>query len=183
MPTKSHRLPNTVKKEKKKPLVPKLRFPEFLDTPSWKYQKAGDVFRNRIESGIDGLEIYSVTMNDGMVKRNSLERNFTDIAKSSGNKRVHRGDIVYNMMRMWQGASGVAIEDCLVSPAYIVLAPKGKNYSKFFGYLFKMPEYLDLLTAHSSGLTKDRLRLYFKDFAVVPLKSPSRPSNKKSPNA
>lgn len=149
--------------------VPELRFPEFRDKEEWEEIKAGLLFTNRIEKGNTGLPIYSVTMNDGMVKRSSFDRDFYDIADPKGNKKANAGDIVYNMMRMWQGASGAAPIDCMVSPAYVILAPKVELITDFFAYLFKLPKYIQLLTAHSQGLTEDRLRLYFKDFARIPL--------------
>jgi type I restriction enzyme S subunit len=109
-----------------------------------------------------------------MVRRDSFDRDFYDIQDATGNKKACRNDIAYNMMRMWQGALGVAPEDCLVSPAYIVLAPKDDAVPKFFEYLFKLPESLLLLTSYSRGLTKDRLRLYYEDFARIPLRFPTR---------
>ncbi len=118
------------------------------------------------------MPIYSVTMYDGMVRRDSIDRNFYDIEEAAGNKKACKNDIAYNMMRMWQGALGVAPEDCLVSPAYIVLSPKKGVVSRFFEYFFKLPESLRLMTSYSRGLTKDRLRLYFDDFARVPLRCP-----------
>lgn len=153
--------------------LPKLRFPEFRDAGEWEKKKAGTLFANRIEEGEDGLPIYSVTMNDGMVKRSSLDRKIDDIGESSGNKKACKDDIAYNMMRMWQGAFGVSVEDCMVSPAYVVLAPENMVCSDFFGYLFKLPKYLLLLTSHSQGLTLDRLRLYYKDFAQISLLIPT----------
>ena len=151
---------------------PRLRFPEFRDAGEWKETVAGKLFSNRVERGNSSLPIYSVTMTDGMVPRSSLDRRIDDIAESSANKTVRKGDIAYNMMRMWQGALGVAPEDCMVSPAYIVLKPSAAN-TAFFSYMFKQPQMLQLLTAHSRGLTEDRLRLYFDDFAKVPLLCPS----------
>jgi type I restriction enzyme S subunit len=153
--------------------MPRLRFPAFRNAQDWDEKKAGSVFANRIEEGEEGLPIYSVTMHDGMVKRDFFDRDFYDIEDAGGNKKAHRNDITYNMMRMWQGASGVAMEDCMVSPAYVVLAPKEGVRSDFYAYLFKLPQYLRVLTAHSQGLTKDRLRLYYKDFAQIPLPLPS----------
>lgn len=111
-------------------------------------------------------------MNDGMVRRDSLDRKVDDIEDAAGNKKVCRNDIAYNMMRMWQGAMGVAPEDCLVSPAYVVLAPNKEAAPHFFQYLFKLPAMLQLLTSHSRGLTKDRLRLYFDDFAKMEFRCP-----------
>jgi len=152
--------------------LPKLRFPEFRDKGEWKVEQAGFLFSNRVEQGEDGLPIYSVTMNDGLTRRSSLDRKIDNISDSSGNKKACLHDIVYNMMRMWQGASGVVIEDCMVSPAYVVLAPGDEVCADFYGYYFKKPQCLRLLTSHSQGLTKDRLRLYFKDFAKIPLPCP-----------
>jgi len=152
---------------------PRLRFPEFQNTGEWEPRKAGTLFMNRVTKGEQGLPIYSVTMHEGMVKRDSLDRNFYDIEDAARNKKVCKEDIAYNMMRMWQGALGVAPEDCLVSPAYIVLAPMKDAVPNFFQYLFKLPATILLLTSHSRGLTKDRLRLYYDDFASIPLLCPA----------
>jgi len=152
---------------------PRLRFPEFQNAGDWEIRKARSLFANRISKGESGLPIYSVTMHDGMIRRDSLDRNFYDIEDAAGNKKVCKNDIAYNMMRMWQGALGVAPEDCLVSPAYIVLAPAKGTVPNFFQYMFKLPAILLLLTSHSRGLTKDRLRLYYDDFAQIPLPCPS----------
>ncbi len=152
---------------------PRLRFPEFQNAGKWEEKVGGELFTNRKEKGEDGLPIYSVTVNGGMVPRASFDRNFYDIEDPAGNRNVHRGDIAYNMMRMWQGAQGVAPEDCLVSPAYVVLKPRAGVCSDFFAYLFKLPQSLRLLAITSRGLTKDRLRLYFDDFAKMPLCVPS----------
>lgn len=162
--------------------VPRLRFPEFRGAGAWEEKKAEKLFANRAEKGSAGLPIYSVTINEGMIKRSSLDRNFDDIAEPEGNKKAQRHDIAYNMMRMWQGASGVAVEDCMISPAYVVLAPRKEVNSVFFGYLFKLPQYLQKLTSHSRGLTLDRLRLYYKDFAEIPLLYPSMQEQKRIAN-
>jgi type I restriction enzyme S subunit len=152
--------------------LPRLRFPEFQNAREWEERKAGTLFKNRVNKGEEGLPIYSVTMHDGMVRRDSFERNYYDIEDAAGNKKACKNDIAYNMMRMWQGALGVAPEDCLVSPAYVVLVPEKDAVPQFFEYLFKLPASLLLLTSHSRGLTKDRLRLYYDDFARIPLRCP-----------
>jgi len=152
---------------------PRLRFSEFQNAGEWEERKAGSLFTNRTTKGAHGLPIYSVTMNDGMVKRDSLDRKVDDIEDAAGNKKVFRNDIAYNMMRMWQGAMGVAPEDCLVSPAYVVLAPKKDAVPQFFQYMFKLPAMLLVLTSNSRSLTKDRLRLYFDDFARIAFRCPT----------
>ncbi len=152
--------------------LPRLRFPEFRDAPQWAQVKAGTLFANRSERGDDSLPIYSVTMTEGLVKRSTLDRRIDDIAEATGNKRAYRYDIAYNMMRMWQGACGVAFEGCMVSPAYVVLSPQTDVHAPFYGHLFKLPHMLRLFTSHSRGLTEDRLRLYYQDFASIPLPQP-----------
>lgn len=152
--------------------LPRLRFPEFRDAPEWKEVKAGMLFANRTERGDDSLPIYSVTMTDGLVRRTSLDRRIDDLAEAKGNKKAYRHDIAYNMMRMWQGACGVASDDCMVSPAYVVLSPQSSVHSQFYGYLFKLPQMLWLFTSHSRGLTEDRLRLYYPDFSSIPMPQP-----------
>ncbi len=158
---------------------PRLRFPEFQNAGKWEPRKAGTLFANRVTKGEQGLPIYSVTMHDGMVKRDSFDRNFYDIEDAAGNKKVCKEDIAYNMMRMWQGALGVAPEDCLVSPAYVVLASMKDAVPIFFQYLFKLPATLLQLTSHSRGLTKDRLRLYYDDFARILLRCPAPPEQQR----
>ncbi len=154
-------------------MLPRMRFKQFQQSSQWTLKTAGSLFENRVTKGEEGLPIYSVTTHDGMVPRSTIDRNFYDIETASGNKLALKNDIVYNMMRMWQGALGVASEDCLVSPAYIVLRPLEGVDPDFFALLFKLPQMLQLLTAHSRGLTADRLRLYYADFAKIKLMVPS----------
>lgn len=158
---------------------PHFRFPEFQGSGDWETKLGGELFANRKEKGEAGLPIYSVTMHDGMVPRSSLDRNFYDIEDPAGNRKAHRGDIAYNMMRMWQGALGTAPEDCMVSPAYVVLKPRSGACAEFFAYFFKLPQSLELLTVTSRGLTKDRLRLYFDDFAKMPMCVPDKPEQQR----
>jgi len=160
-------------------IMPRLRFPEFEEAGEWEDKKASGLFINRIAKGEAGLPIYSVTMNDGMIKRSLLERDFDDIAEPEGNKKACKDDIAYNMMQMWQGALGVAAEDCMVSPAYVVLEPIDSVCSEFYACLFKFPKYLRLLASHSQRLTSDRFRLYYRDFAHILLPHPSQPEQQK----
>jgi len=124
-----------------------------------------DFFRSRREPGKAGLPVTSVTMYGGLMQRDALDR------KSNGNLApeehllIRKGDIAYNMMRMWQGASGLAENDGIVSPAYVVVAPKDGIDPLFASYWFKSARMIHLFWAYSYGITGDRLRLYYKDFA------------------
>ncbi|MCP4116197.1 MAG: restriction endonuclease subunit S [Desulfobacteraceae bacterium] len=134
--------------------------------------RLGDFFYSRRERGFSGLPILSVTLNNGLIYRDELDRKTETNLTDEDHLFVKKGDIAYNMMRMWQGANGLAKHDGIVSPAYIVLAPLNSIDSVFASYLFKIPRMEYLFWAFSYGLTKDRLRLYFKDFAKIPVVLP-----------
>jgi type I restriction enzyme, S subunit len=141
--------------------------------PANNKQKLGELFRNRRERGLPGLPVVSVTLNDGLVGRDTLDRKTDTNLAPEEHLLIKAGDIAYNMMRMWQGASGLAQHDGIVSPAYVVLAPKNGIDSLFASYWFKSPRLVYLFWAYSYGLTNDRLRLYFKDFARIPVSVPT----------
>ena len=70
------------------------------------------------------MELLSVTMNDGVMPRSEIEGKDNSSEDKSNYKVVLTGDMVYNSMRMWQGANGISPCDGIVSPAYTVLMPK-----------------------------------------------------------
>ncbi len=134
--------------------------------------KLGELFKNRKEKGSKGLPTYSVTMDSGLVLRDPLDRKNDTTLEPEQHLLIEEGDIAYNMMRMWQGASGLATEAGLVSPAYVVIRSRGKVDPAFASYWFKMPRVVKKFQDYSHGLTKDRLRLYYKDFATISLPLP-----------
>jgi type I restriction enzyme S subunit len=115
----------------------------------------------------------SVTMNDSLVLRDDLDRRTESALRPDQHLLVRKGDIAYNMMRMWQGACGLATADGIVSPAYVVLAPKSGIDSRFAYHWFKSTRMIHLFWAYSHGLTEDRLRLYFDEFAEIPAMPPA----------
>ena len=147
----------------------KLRF-DYDD--EWKTVKIKDIFDERSEKGFDDLELLSVTLNDGVIKRSEIEGKDNSNDNKSNYKHVLPEDIVYNSMRMWQGASGVSSYEGIVSPAYTILIPKNV-YSKFFGYYFKIPEMIHQFKKYSQGLTSDTWNLKYPLISEIKLKIPS----------
>jgi type I restriction enzyme S subunit len=78
-----------------------------------------------------------------------------------------KGDITYNMMRMWQGVLGRALFDCLVSPAYVVLKPRIGIDSCFAEWLFRDERSIQQFRRSSRGVVDDRLRLYPRDLFQI----------------
>ena len=114
---------------------PKLRFPEFTDP--WKCICIGDVYAERSERGADGAELLSVTMTEGVKRRSDIEGKDNSSEDKGNYKVVCAGDMVYNSMRMWQGANGISSFDGIVSPAYTVMTAKQEIANGFFAALFK----------------------------------------------
>ena len=120
---------------KKNNKTPKLRFSGYTD--DWEQRKLGECFSERVESMPDG-ELISVTINDGIKKFSELGRHDNSNDNKSKYKKVCVGDIAYNSMRMWQGASGYSPYEGIVSPAYYIYQFKDNSFNrKYFHYLLR----------------------------------------------
>jgi type I restriction enzyme S subunit len=80
--------------------------------------------------------------------------------------------VVFNKMRMWQGAVGVAPEAGLVSPDYVVAAPTGSLAPSYAGLLFRTAAFSAECARHSHGIVWDRLRLYWEGFRDIEVPLP-----------
>ena len=148
-------------------LMQGLLLPDRKSYTKFKVRALGELFGERKESGKPGLPTLSVTMHDGMVDRDDLDRRVESELTPEDHLLAHKHDIAYNMMRMWQGVSGLAPFKGLVSPAYVVLKPLDGIDPLFASYLFKLPETIRLFHRYSQSLTNDRLRLYYDQFAEI----------------
>ena len=113
-------------------------------------------------------------MNDGLVPREAIDRKADGRLLPEKHLLIRKGDLAYNMMRMWQGASGLTVQDGITSPAYIVVTPSDAIDPVFASYWFKSARMIYLFWAYSYGITGDRLRLYYKDFSKIPVRVPIR---------
>lgn len=144
--------------------VPKVRFKGFKE--GWEKEKLGNLFKERIENNING-ELLSVTINNGIIKASDNGRFDNSNNDKSHYKVVKIGDIVYNTMRMWQGASGYSAYEGIVSPAYTVIIPQEQVFPLFFAYLFKTQSLINRFRIHSQGLTTDTWNLKFAGFSII----------------
>lgn len=135
----------------------------------WEIRRNGRLFAQRNETGFAELPILEVSLRTGVRVRDfeNSERKQV-MADREKYKRAVAGDIAYNMMRMWQGAAGVAPVDGLISPAYIVARPFRGTESRYFEHLFRLPAYMGEVDKYSRGIVKDRNRLYWEDFKQIP---------------
>lgn len=153
-------------------------YPDYVDSclpwlgaipAHWEVRRNGRLFAQRNETGHGSLPILEVSLKTGVRVRDmeNLARKQV-MSDREKYKRAAKGDIAYNMMRMWQGAVGTAPVDGLVSPAYVVARPYPETDSRYFSYLFRTAAYMAEVDGYSRGIVKDRNRLYWDDFKRMP---------------
>ena len=150
---------------------PKLRFPGFDDP--YRKCRIGDIYGERSQRGAGNMELLSVTMNDGVMPRTEIEGKDNSSEDKSNYKVVCKGDMVYNSMRMWQGANGVSNYDGIVSPAYTVLMPTEEIDNQYFAALFKTSNLINEFRKNSQGLTSDTWNLKYPQIRPIRLCIPS----------
>ncbi len=150
--------------------VPAIRFAGF--TEPWEQRKLGELFAESDERSSE-LEILSVSVANGIYPASESDRDTNPGASLAKYKVVHRGDIVYNSMRMWQGAVDASAYDGIVSPAYVVARPKVQLDSTCFGHLLRQPTMLYKYLCDSQGNSKDTQTLKYDRFAEIEASVPS----------
>ena len=150
---------------------PKLRFPGF-DEP-YKQCRIGDIYAERSQRGASNMELLSVTMNDGVKPRSEIEGKDNSSEDKSNYKIVRKGDMVYNSMRMWQGANGISPCDGIVSPAYTVLMPTQEINNGYFAALFKSANMINEFRKNSQGMTSDTWNLKYPQIETIKIQIPS----------
>lgn len=154
------------------------RYPSYRDSglpwlgevpEHWEIRRNGRLFTERAETGFEELPILEVSLRTG-VRVRDMENGTRkqQMADRSKYKRAAKGDVAYNMMRMWQGAVGVAPVDGLISPAYVVARPFPEVDSRYYTYLFRTLAYKREVNKFSRGIVSDRNRLYWDEFKQMP---------------
>lgn len=135
----------------------------------WDVRRNGRLFSERRETGYPDLPILEVSLRSG-VRIRDMEggKRKQQIADRSAYQRAVKGDVAYNMMRMWQGAVGVAPADGLVSPAYVVATAHDGVDPAYYAYLFRTEDYMKEIDSYSRGIVPDRNRLYWQAFKQMP---------------
>ena len=149
--------------------VPQIRFAGFTDP--WEQRKLGELFEESDQRSATE-EILSVSVANGIYPAAESDRETNPGASIANYKVVRVGDIVYNSMRMWQGAVDSSKYNGIVSPAYVVARPYEKLDSACFGYLLKRPSMLYKYLCDSQGNSKDTQTLKYERFAEIEAEIP-----------
>ena len=158
-----------------------------LAPANWEVRRMADLFSESMELGGEDLPVLSVSINTGISDRElgdeDRHRMVNHIEDRNAYKRVRVGDLVYNMMRAWQGGFGVAKVDGLVSPAYVVARPKVELYATYFEYVTRTPNCIEQFRRASKGIADFRQRLYWEHFRQVRIAIPPFEEQRQIANA
>ena len=130
----------------------------------------GTLLSRRKERGSNDDPLLSLTQDKGVIPQDEAGRRNISGANKTTYWRVYPDDIVYNTMRMWQGASARSDYFGIVSPAYTVCCPAPGSSARFLSYSLKLPEHIRIFRGRSQGLTSDVWNLHFDEFARIRLK-------------
>ena len=138
----------------------------------WTEYSLGEVYTERKQAGDPSLPVLSVSIHtgvsDGELDEETLGKKVKRIEDKTQYRTALEGDLVFNMMRAWQGAIGIVRSRGLVSPAYIVAKPGDRIYPPFMDYYMQTPRMINLIQRMSYGVTAFRLRLYWDSFEQIP---------------
>lgn len=161
------------------------RYPEYKDSGvewlgevpgHWEVRRVGGLFKEVNEAGNESLPILCVSIHDGVSDRElgeaEMDRKVTRSEDRSKYKRVLPGDLVYNMMRAWQGGFGAVSVEGMVSPAYVVARPTENVSTALVEQLLRTPNAVEEMRRYSRGVTDFRLRLYWEEFKGLSLVLP-----------
>lgn len=142
-----------------------------LAPANWKRYTFRDIYTERKEPGDENLPLLMVSIHsgvsDGEVDAAELPKQVKRIEDKSQYKKAVSGDLVFNMMRAWQGAIGTVRTTGMVSPAYIAAEPNDKVYPLFMDYYSRTPQMINQIDRQSYGVTDFRKRLYWDSFAPI----------------
>ena len=147
------------------------------DVPEhWEVMRLANIFREIDAPGLDELPVLSVSIHHGVsdkeVADEDMDRKVTRSEDRSKYKRVSPGDLVYNMMRAWQGGFGTVAVEGMVSPAYVVARPRRTLETAYIENLLRTPQAIEQMRRHSRGVTDFRLRLYWDEFKNIQVALP-----------
>ena len=146
----------------------------FDTSGDWKTVKLGHIFKERTERAKGNETLLAVTISNGVQRRDEIDLKDNSSDDKSNYKCVYIGDIAYNTMRMWQGASGVSPYNGIVSPAYTIVTPIRPDLHNmtFWAYYFKYSPLVQTFQKYSQGLTSDTWNLKFPQFSEIAVTMP-----------
>ena len=157
-------------------LTGKKRLPGF--TGEWIWKRSKEIFKSiSIKNNPNTCELLSVTQDQGVVPRSSLDRRVVMPDGSvQGYKLVNPGNFIISL-RSFQGGLEYSYYRGLVSPAYTVLDNKIEMENEFYKFYFKSYDFIGHLAVATIGI-RDGKQISYEDFSFIKLPYPPLPEQK-----
>lgn len=144
----------------------------FGNVPShWQIYRLATLYREVDREAETDLPVLSVSIHGGVSDKQLADDERDRIGNLSEDRtkyqRVKKGDLVYNMMRAWQGAFGSVNVDGLVSPAYVVAEPKSNISTRYIELMLRTSNGVEEARRFSKGIADFRMRLYWDQFRNI----------------
>lgn len=137
----------------------------------WDVLRIAAMFREVSRPANPALPVLSVSIHDGVTDGELADEDRDRKVALSEDRTKYQGvapgDLVYNMMRAWQGAFGAVTVKGLVSPAYVVAAPVTTFRTKFIEHLLHTKSAAEEIRRFSRGIADFRMRLYWDHFRAL----------------
>ena len=137
----------------------------------WDVLRIAALFREVSRPADPALPVLSVSIHDGVTDEELADEDRDRKVALSEDRTKYQGvapgDLVYNMMRAWQGAFGAVTVKGLVSPAYVVAAPITTFRTKFIEHLLHTKSAAEEIRRFSRGIADFRMRLYWDHFRAL----------------
>lgn len=169
----------TLVKASEQTLVPKRRFPEFLDTKAWETFRGSALFQQVSNRQVSAdLPILAITQEHGAIPRDLINYHVSVTDKSVETyKEVKPGDFIISL-RSFQGGIEYSRFHGICSPAYVILRKRADLSNFFFKQFFKSYAFIQQLTRNLEGL-RDGKMISYKQFSELFLLNPSLPEQQK----
>ena len=155
--------------------TPNIRFKGFTD--DWEQRKLGDIFEqtsNLVNPKVDDIELWSLTVEDGLIKKSDRYNREFLVKKDDNFKEVRPGDIVYNPMNMTLGAVGYngMEKSVAVSGYYTTMVTKDNYDSYYINTWLKSPQAILLYRTYATGSLIEKQRVQFPTLSIIPVAFP-----------
>ncbi len=140
--------------------------------PDWEEKKAGALFRNISNRKHNGeLPVLSITQDEGVVQRDSLERKINQSDTGVKNYKIIEPNDFVISLRSFQG--GIEMSNILgiSSPAYTVLRGNSEVIPGMFKHYFKRDEFISKLNSTVIGI-RDGKQISYEPFSTIRLPVP-----------
>ena len=156
----------------KKTALPKLRFPEFMDSGAISLKNGNTVFEPiNNKNPNSNLPILAISQEHGAVPREQIDYNVSVSEKSLKNyKVVEVGDFIISL-RSFEGGIEYSTWHGICSPAYIILRKKGAIVEQYYKHYFKSNKFIQDLNKDLEGI-RDGKMVSYSQFSAILLPKP-----------